>query len=402
MREFPKFCGDFELVTLAEDDQKITARYYAKDGRRELPSLEGLTPFQRMKVYENCPTVRWITVSVGKSDGSVFCGLGRKGFRKIGRKIFPQSGWDENFSVRGNRVYGAFDSFFRTAVAYNINSLDTARRILLSVLGAECLDGYAEFVRKPQLVGICRGRITNPEMLVRDFFKKTYHLTDIDWKTYAAGYPGLMNCFGSIANIVDTAGRGGLDYLMERYAKGKMEHEHERLMFDAVHECLYLDRGFNPKWSFKRLVSEHSKMSLTILDLEADSVPDEHFYEKEMPVRRRGLAGKVISGVKDLYREGKEMSHCIYRCYNDIIAKGEYLALSITAPERCTVGIRVCKEKVEVEQIHSYHNAAVTDKTDTLVREWVGDHSEAIMDLALEARKNKGFVSLVRNEDLPF
>lgn len=394
--------GNYELLTVAEDDQKTTVRYYRKDTCRELPSLEGLSAFQRMKTYERYPQVRWITIAIGKTDGSVFCGIGNKTLQKIGKKFFPKSGWLENFSVRGgNRVCGKYDAFFKDARMYS-EDVAAARHLLLSAFGVECLDGYEQYIRKPQLIGICKGKITNPEMLVRDFFKRTYHLTNIDWRIYAAGYPRLMKCFGSLSNVLDTAGRGGLDYLMGQYAKDKVEFEHERLMFDTVHECLYLDRGFNPKWSFKRLVSEHSKMSLAILDLEADSVPDEHFYEKEMPVRRRGLAGKVISCVKDLYREGKEMSHCIYRCYNDIIAKGEYLALSITAPERCTVGIRVYKEKVEVEQIHSYHNAAVTDKTDTLVREWVGDHSEAIMDLALEARKNKGFVSLVRNEDLPF
>ena len=71
---------------------------------------------------------------------------------------------------------------------------------------------------------------------------------------------------------------------------------------------------------------------------------------------------KVIPNLKELSQEGLVMKHCIYTYLNDII-KGNYLAIRVKdtiSKERATLGIKIEKDKLYVQQLKGYENSRPT------------------------------------------
>jgi hypothetical protein len=71
---------------------------------------------------------------------------------------------------------------------------------------------------------------------------------------------------------------------------------------------------------------------------------------------------KVIPNLKELSQEGLVMKHCIYTYLNDIV-KGNYLAIRVKdtiSKEKATLGIKIEKDKLYVQQLKGYENSRPT------------------------------------------
>lgn len=392
--QFPEQVAGYTLVSRVEDGNHITARYYKDATRTSLPSLEGLTQVEKVALSRNTPSIYYVTVSVDRDRKNIFGGYGFSRFVRRGRSVFPKNDWIISFSVRGNRIYGDAKAGLDFPDA-------PLGQIVLTVLGAECLVSFKGFIKKPQLLKIVRGTITNPEALVRDFFKRNLRLDNIDWKAYSKGYFSLMQV-GSPLDILAVCGRSGFDYLMRKFAYGTIDFN-SRMVGDLIDECIQLDRTMNPRWSEKRMLAEHQEMTQALMKRQIDSVPAKQYYSASERVCGRSLEGEVIGDSKRLFLEGSTMHHCIYTCYRQSIEKGSYLAIAVKAPERCTTGIRIGSQpdSITIDQIHTIYNGCVSGKTKDLLDEWVADNKEFLFSLAEERRElwNQERLSPVTIED---
>lgn len=78
-----------------------------------------------------------------------------------------------------------------------------------------------------------------------------------------------------------------------------------------------------------------------------------------------------ITNNRDLHMEGKIQHHCIF-AYHDRIARGEYFAYQILAPERATLGLhKTVAGGYSIDQIYLKYNGIVSDATRELVMAWL-------------------------------
>ncbi len=81
-----------------------------------------------------------------------------------------------------------------------------------------------------------------------------------------------------------------------------------------------------------------------------------------------------IIGMEELLSESAELKHCI-SAYADHIALGVYFAYRMTGPTRCTIGLRWCGTRWNLDQIRARANGRIDQSQHKAVLEWMDSHS---------------------------
>lgn len=133
-----------------------------------------------------------------------------------------------------------------------------------------------------------------------------------------------------------------------------------------------LNTKFDLKWSNKRIESEHAKLTRRIDELE--------LYEKSTDIISYSNSDNItlpnnssfITNERDLFKEGKDMSHCVYSFWSKVKRK-EYFVIKCLEPERCTVGItyQQLSHKAKLDQIYLKYDKNVKPETREIFENWL-------------------------------
>ena len=143
-------------------------------------------------------------------------------------------------------------------------------------------------------------------------------------------------------------------------------------MLDTIKQAQMLDRKIDFKWSEKRIKEVHAEWTREIMDMEQENVEKiEYNYHNELP--HNGCV-ELITDSKELYIEGRLMSHCVYTNYADQVRNKTYFVLKFADRDaRATVGITKHhdKDSFAVSQMLGKHNKTIDQCYVDYVKEWL-------------------------------
>ena len=402
---FTDFNGVKPKVTLHEDGGYTLAFVFTP-----IPSLKELTYEEKLNLIAAQNEEKGFVVKYRRKD-SIFLGKYQKGLKRSGNRIFSKKEWVHVVRFDGKRIVKSKE---------NILVHESALEFLLAFFGVECLtEGLNPcacsllFSKKPVLAGIFRQSITNGRDLLRVWLKGSYGLSRTPSYRVSRDFLNAFSFSRMIPTVADlrdftTSLEAGMRLIadgnqQEDKEKDETRREHSMLFRDLVEDAVKLNLKVNPRWSYKRMLLEHQRTTEELMLRSPTELSDRSFYGQENTLHFQGLECSVLSTEREVFREASEMHHCIFNNYLDMIRRGDYLALSVTEPIRCTVGIRLGlgyrvgvpldansqpERIVSFDQVQRRHDLAVDNDIRETIRNLVEDNRDFFENLMKEARES--------------
>jgi hypothetical protein len=217
---------------------------------------------------------------------------------------------------------------------------------------------------------VLSGKITNPRDLIRGIIKANPTMRDMNisietmWK-YCNNRVGMR--LQSLSDILSVAKdpNHAIEYMFD---KDYMNHD----TLDLIKQAQMLDRKIDFKWSRSRIAEVHTEWTKEIMDIEQEYIEKKDYnYVGELPTN--GCL-ELITDSKELYIEGRTMSHCVFTNYADSVSNKTYFVFKFTDRDiRATLGIQKHWEKNEfiVNQFYGKFNKTIDRCHHDYVEEWV-------------------------------
>lgn len=238
----------------------------------------------------------------------------------------------------------------------------------IKLCGLEWIESFllhprAHMLTKTLLEKIFQKKITNPHDLVKWYVK--YSLKD---KSIS---PRLL---------LDVVMKG-IDIRDIRRSFKCMENKNHYLEFllndlkrsphlnDLIKQGLILGKKININWSKNRMEHVHNKWTKEIMEKEIDFIENYELNYEKIPSLLPTMT--LLTNAKEVFREGRKMSHCIYANYWSRIREKKYIAIHYEDDsEAATIGIRVHGDYCSIDQIQSYYNDSVSSELNKKIRTW--------------------------------
>ena len=215
------------------------------------------------------------------------------------------------------------------------------------------------------------GKITNPRDLIKAILKTNPVMrgmnisTEILWKYVNAR--GTANRLQALSDIMTVA--KDPNHALEYMATA------DYISFDTqdlIKQAQMLNRKIDFKWSKSRMAEVHSEWTKDIMDIEEEYVQGiDYEYVNELPSNG---SLELITNSKDLYVEGRLMSHCVYTNYASQVNDKSYFVFKFTDRDvRATVGITRYYDhnNFVINQMHGKHNKSIDQCHQDYVKEWL-------------------------------
>ena len=214
------------------------------------------------------------------------------------------------------------------------------------------------------------GKITNPRDLIKAIIKTNPTLRGMNISTELVWDYINKNQGYRLQNLADTLSvakdpNHAIEYVI---SNGTTVWD----MQDLIKQAQMLGRKIDFKWSSNRVKEVHHEWTKEIMDIEQENVETvEYNYQNELP--HNGHL-EVITNSKELYIEGRMMSHCVYTNYADSVKSKTYFVLKFTDRDvRATVGISQnwTDDNFIVNQMYGKRNASIDQCYHDYVEEWL-------------------------------
>ena len=214
------------------------------------------------------------------------------------------------------------------------------------------------------------GKITNPRDLIKAIVKANPTLRDMNISTellwdYCNKQPGSR-----IQGLCDalSVAKDPNHAIEHMYVPGTAAWEVQ----DLIKQAQMLNRKIDFKWSKKRMQEIHGEWTREIMDIEQEYVEKvDYGYTNELP--HNGCL-ELITDSKELYIEGRVMSHCVYTNYANSVANRTYFVFKFTDRDtRATLGIskHFNDNNFIVNQLYGKYNKSIDQCHHDFVSEWV-------------------------------
>jgi hypothetical protein len=136
-----------------------------------------------------------------------------------------------------------------------------------------------------------------------------------------------------------------------------------RLWRDTKRLAEQLNQPFNPAWSYRRINTEHRRMSRDILTLEFSDTPFVFTVPWDSPVVLNGVTSKLLASPLMVAIEGAEMNHCVAGYVPDVSA-GRSILYSLTSAvgERSTLELGWTGQFLRVVQHQGPWNDPISEE----------------------------------------
>ena len=214
------------------------------------------------------------------------------------------------------------------------------------------------------------GKITNPRDLIKAIVKTNPTLRGMNISTELVWDYINKNQGYRLQNLADTLSvakdpNHAIEYVI---SNGTTVWD----MQDLIKQAQMLGRKIDFKWSSNRVKEVHHEWTKEIMDIEQENVETvEYNYQNELP--HNGHL-EVITNSKELYIEGRMMSHCVFTNYADSVENKTYFVFRFTDRDvRATVGINKYWDKNEfvVNQMYGKFNGTIDRCHHDYVNEWL-------------------------------
>ena len=255
------------------------------------------------------------------------------------------------------------------------------------------------FYNKTILSLVWGKKITNPEDLIKIYSKRILQLKNISWSR-VRNFLNQNNhyFFGEFYNLkyIDEWVENPNLFIDKITLTDDNVIRHLDEYRDYLYQIVALQIKSNvAKWSLKRMLEEHSKLSNILMGLEIDKKDDKlifsDIYNKYLP---ENIRCRFINTEKLCFMEGSSMSNCIYTNYWGVISSLRYIAVSIDDKTygRATLGISFRqgsdnKLVFYVDQIKGIRNSECNEELSKIMYKWVDNNQETLREIKKKKRQ---------------
>ncbi len=250
---------------------------------------------------------------------------------------------------------------------------------------------FNKFYNKTILSLVWGKKITNPEDLIKAYSKKILRLKNISWtrvrKFLNMNDHYFWDEFDNLKYIDKWVINPNLfiDKITSIPTHEMNKHLHDYR--DYLYQITALQIRSNvAKWSLKRMLEEHSKLSNVLMGLEIDKKDNKlifsDIYNRYLP---KNIRCRFINNEKLCFMEGTKMKNCIYTNYWDVISNLRYIAVSIDDKVygRATLGISYRQGSDNnlvfyVDQIRGFMNRECDKELANIMHDWVSNNQELL------------------------
>lgn len=298
--------------------------------RRVLDILKAPMEIQRLKYWMNQIPKSYEERGIYEDDDKL-CLFNKEYIVNFGTKIYRKPGRVKGLTF--DKTTKKLKLWYGTSIGditAGVTELNTfLRHCRIEWIQNENLD---KWLTKGLLEKILNGKITNPT----DASKYIIQSLRLSKGTS----PELLRRY-----IKDKGNKKEL-YTYSRVLKdlnGYLENPYVRVKdvnwADIVQQANALGKKLDFSWSAKRFAEEHTKMTEELMALEIEGMKDVSYDYPHQPTLPKEFT--LIESRKQLFREGKRMSHCVYTNYKEYIEAYQYMVYHVEAEDMkpATVGI---------------------------------------------------------------
>jgi hypothetical protein len=214
------------------------------------------------------------------------------------------------------------------------------------------------------------GKITNPRDLIKGIIKVNPTMrgmnisTELMWK-YCNARAGMR--LQSLSDMLGVAKdpNHAIEYMID---KDYLNHD----LSDLIKQGQMLNRKIDFKWSKSRIAEVHTEWTKEIMDIEQEYVEMKDYnYIGELP---SSGSLELVTDSKELYIEGRTMSHCVFTNYADAVSNKTYFVFKFADRDtRATLSIQKHFDKNEfvVNQLYGKFNKTIDRCHHDYVEEWL-------------------------------
>ena len=368
-----------------------------KDGKfslvftaNQLPDMEN-SPAFRYKLLHGKIEVGQYYICKSNGEGQIFLGILEKKYNISGHNIYVRSTCRSYILLDGKRL-----------VVNNINSdmvnfiisLFKLEALYASPLGKKdkSLVQLILLTNKTVLRQILQGKITNRRDLVKKWAASSYKIKTFDYLDLEICMEQSYIPIGRIVFFSENIASSLRAIAELARQKNKTAKEKLNLMSDLYSDAIIFKKKINARWSLNRMRDEHEKNIKAMLPLLKDGVSSLPILQQDTNGLFDGYAsikGRLLNSEKDVYEEAICQKNCLYTHYCKAIMFRQYFALSITRPERLTVGIRFHGEDLIIDQMLKAHNLNIDPATEHLLLEWFNNVGRKRLSSILQIQNNE-------------
>lgn len=214
---------------------------------------------------------------------------------------------------------------------------------------------YHGWLTKGLLEKILLGKITNPSDAVKYIIKanRIKGATPKYLKEYIKNGHSKINLLKWTNHITRID-----DILTNQTAN------HHYILDDTLKQAKILGRTIDMNWSKKRLEEIHKEWTKEIMAIELETLENEVVeYKESFDFLPPSI--ELIRDRKRLFVEGKEMGHCVYTNYWELVKERRYMVWHVEQEdggEPLTVGIRIESSQYYIEQALGRYNQVLPSK----------------------------------------
>ncbi len=166
-------------------------------------------------------------------------------------------------------------------------------------------------------------------------------------------------------------------YQLKSYIKVAKNYENliknrHKLKFDFMsdfrNEAFLLQEKINFNWSEKRMKEVHSNWSKKIADIKFKSLEDE-MIEYSSSINLPYI--RIINSKKELYLEGKQLSHCVFNYWEYIKDKVGLICSFKKGNDRGTIYIEKIQNVAVIRQFYGYKNKPMSENNWSILNNYI-------------------------------
>lgn len=313
------------------------------------------------------------TAVITRKGDNLYCGYRDSSLERRGKRFYIYSRYTLSVIItpRSIKVKGDINYLFKFLCAkYGIKY--------------DYLSTNNETMQIPATIfkDILIGKIWGKESLYKDWMS-ILKIKNVSWKVFAKYYSLLGTHYlydlQSFTKNLENSMRVMIDCMENR--------KNATIYIDALTSAAQLNQIIDFTWSEKRMESEHQKQTDLILEQELTSKDRSLIYD----ISFHSSNFILLNTEMDIFKEAKNMHHCLYNCYYNKIKSHDYIAFHINTPESCTLGIRRgYNNNIILDQIYLKYDKPVSEETRKIALDFIQDNY-SIFDRMLKTKEENSY-----------